>query len=115
MGVGASRILIRTQCSSDTTPHPLPLSERTATKLTWSYSEEWTLSPQRTVRTGDPVKIKGKRGTFRFGCVNLRDGVAHSVEVVGPVGGHHELSRVYTVDRLQPAPGKTRADVAARR
>ena len=62
-----------------------------------------------TLRPGDPVKVTGRRGNFRFLGYYGDD----SAEVVGPINGDGENAKVVRLATLKkPARTVTRASVA---
>jgi hypothetical protein len=58
---------------------------------------------------GDPVKVTGKRGNFRF----LGYYKECCAEVVGPIGGDGENAKIVSLDKVKLAPKNvTRKTVA---
>ncbi len=71
---------------------------------------EYQLSPRILLMAGDPVKVAGRRGLFRFVGVYDKDGATYA-DVVGPVAGAEGL-RTVPVHQLRSA-GRTSKDRVA--
>lgn len=75
-----------------------------------SIRTEYQLSPRKKLTPGDPVKIEGKRGLFRF--VHIEgEGDAECAQVVGPIGKSEAL-RLYSTAKLRSAGAVPRERVA---
>lgn len=75
---------------------------------------EFQLSPRIHLLAGDPCKVAGKRGLYRFVCVWFDDDDPTETlytDVVGPLP-HHEILRTFRADALRSAGRATRATVA---
>ena len=75
-----------------------------------SIKEEWQLSPRKLLTKGDPVKLAGKRGLYRFVEVYTFNEAWYAV-VIGPIG-KVEIGRIVPVDQLRSAGKATREQVA---
>ncbi len=64
-----------------------------------------------TFEAGDPVRVKGRRGLFRF-VVAYETPSGPVADVVGPVGRAGEGLRTFPLDRIMRAPHRTPNDVA---
>lgn len=64
------------------------------------------------VSTGDPVRVAGKQGLWRFVKMTVKDGVQYA-EVVGPYkrSDPAPLSRVFEASSLRPAKKARPEDV----
>jgi hypothetical protein len=75
-------------------------------------SPEYQLSPRVRLLAGDPVRVEGRRGLYRFVCVWTGEDGELYADVVGPTGSKRvELLRTVRADRLRSAGRALRAEV----
>lgn len=74
----------------------------------WNISDEYQLSPNVTLKKGDPCLLKGQQGSFVFvkHVINTKvDPPSEWVDVWGGVAGHSQ-HRSVKPEMLKPVPTK---------